>query len=936
MQFLRNWWWGVRKISKGTARSVNSPKCKGILLEAMPSRDVPDFKAIPLMLDACHHPRKKRLLERVMPWRVRTSHTFEIWSWNHNVRFLTWSRNIETMRRFINGINVLYPQSHITRASGNPFRVSPGEFVCSGTVKASLLNSVHSIRRFHSDPMNYVLETMSRLDSKSILQVFFKPMEPTKRIHEELKNPPSCPLFEAYLRYSCIAKSPGQAYYSAKILGDALKVFENVQFKRRLFKKTIPFFRDSARALRQACSRKYPRLWGDKFLLASQELATLVHLPVDYMGRGLMKAEESLPPPPLEELRRRNDIRIGDIFFRGRKLESVSLSLEELMRGQYIVGGSGTGKTVLMINEILQAWRKGLCVHVLDPHGDMSYDILKRIDPKEAERVFLLDPLSVGYSLNPFEIPDGEKKFGAERDIVVERLVGEITEMMKRLFGRQYWGPSLNRTFQNAARMLYREGDNPTFVEIYQMLRGHGEIAQKEHVKPFVREIRALPIERLDAVLNKLDPFVKNKLLRSIFCNKVSTVDFSKLVRPGQLVIWRLPKGELSETNMSLIGSTLVTKLWYHVVSKGIEERVPMLAAIDEFQNFAALETLESVLTEGRKFGMGLMLAHQSVKQIPMDVFRIALGNTSVKTVFRVSGEDGMVLARTLNPEQAQLIRNIVTSLPDGSAVVKLKSGFGERPLRAFQMTTRPLQEETFHDVDSIVRRMREEFKAPVLGEPQVKEETAISPEVYDLLRIVNWMHDTGGEPNIGNTLKELRKLYSGMRGSRLSQVIDIAQSYGLVTRNVVKQKRGRPKIILKLTEKGMKEGLAMGTGSGSSTKGGGELHRAMVQRMADFLRGKGCLVVPEEQGGKAEQPDLTAWIRSSDGGKWERELAFEFETTAKHPEQVWKNFEKNVKKGREVIFIVPDRKIKEKVEGILGDYRKNARIEVMEEFRLK
>ena len=99
-------------------------------------------------------------------------------------------------------------------------------------------------------------------------------------------------------------------------------------------------------------------------------------------------------------------------------------------------------------------------------------------------------------------------------------------------------------------------------------------------------------------MINKVDPFVKNSLLNMLFCRKRSSIDLEELLKPKKLVIWRVAKAEITEMNMQMIGSALITKLWFYCASRPREERNHVLLVIDEFQNFAFLEMLEVMIAE--------------------------------------------------------------------------------------------------------------------------------------------------------------------------------------------------------------------------------------------------------------------------------------------------------------------------------------------------
>ncbi len=596
-------------------------------------------------------------------------------------------------------------------------------------------------------------------------------------------------------------------------------------------------------------------------------------------------------------------ILIGNAETVDGNLREVHIEKEDLFRHQYVIGSTGSGKSTLIINEVLGAFRKGFCTWVLDPHGDLSYDIVDAVYPEDLGNVFFFDPLKVEFSMNPFELP--RYKDSKQRSIMVERLIGEIVSFMKKIYGRVYWGPSLNRIFQNALRRIYEDDDSPTFDKLLDLVNGN---LDRDDYREFYDEIDRLPKGRTDSVINKLEPFVRNEMLRRMFCEKISTVDIEKLLEPGKLVIWRLPKGELSEMNSGMIGSALITKLWLSVLSRERKSRTPLFLAIDEFQNFSHLETLGDLVTEGRKYGIGLLLAHQHTKQIPVKMLTDVLGNTATKVIFRISERDARLVSDSLSGDRNRIIR-ILTSLPDGKAIVKLRSGFGERPVPPFEVSTPEPPYIKHNFTEKLIERMRKVYSIPRLPQ-QTSFKPEVKKEIIALLQTVNQIIDEGLEPTRTNISKRM-----SVPGSKLSDWLDQAQSKGLVERVVKKQGRGRPKVLTKLTEKGLRE-IGLGISSGSSAKAGGELHRALLFRAKDWLEGQGYNVEIPEQVGREEQPDM---IAEKDG----RELAIEVETSANHPEQIKKNYEKNVKERRFVVFVVPDKNLRNKLDQILNCYKK-------------
>jgi DNA helicase HerA-like ATPase len=253
----------------------------------------------------------------------------------------------------------------------------------------------------------------------------------------------------------------------------------------------------------------------------------------------------------------------------------------------------------------------------------------------------------VRFSLNPLELESYEN-----REIAVERIIGEITEFFRKFYGRQYWGPSLNRIFQDGLRVLYERDDSPTMKDLYNLVSG------KMHDREFQEELKKLPRGRTDAVLNKLAPFVNNRFLSRILCRKPSSVRIEELIKERVLVIFRLPRGELSEAVSTLLGSAVITRVWFAALSRG--GRFPVVLFLDEFQLFSHLETLGNIISEGRKYSLGAVLAHQHTKQLPEALLNDILGNAGIKIAFRVSGDDARVIARSFGGRS--LLRNLYLS----------------------------------------------------------------------------------------------------------------------------------------------------------------------------------------------------------------------------------------------------------------------------------
>ncbi|WP_456330740.1 type IV secretion system DNA-binding domain-containing protein [Archaeoglobus sp.] len=575
----------------------------------------------------------------------------------------------------------------------------------------------------------------------------------------------------------------------------------------------------------------------------------------------------------------------------------LRIAPEDLLQHQHVIGATGVGKSTLLANEAVHAFEEGVCCVVIDPHGNLAHDIVRAVNPGDLKNVYLLDPLQVRFSLNPLEL----ESYG-NREIAVERVIGEITEFFRKLYGRQYWGPSLNRIFQDGLRALYERDDSPTMKDLYDLISG--KISHRE----FQEELKKLPRGRTDSVLNKLAPFVNNRFLRMVLCRKPSSVRIEELMDERTLVIFRLPRGELSEMVSTLLGSAVITRVWFSVLSRN--RNFPVILFIDEFHLFSHLETLGNIVSEGRKYGLGAVLAHQHTRQIPEALLNDILGNAGVKVSFRVSGEDARVMARSFGMEE---LAEKLVSLPDGRALVCIRGEFGGEA-RIAEISTLPLVYRNSL-LSSILERMRELFE--VTDEETVHED----PEIYELLNILL----RTGSTSMSGLFEEYRKIRPGISAGDVSSLVERAEKLGFVVKRVERGKRGRPKTVVELSEKGQELCL----GDDATARAGGELHARLAEAYAEMLRAQGRAVIFPPQRGREEAPDMIAFTRSEDG--W-RKIAVEVEVRADHPEQVRRNYEKNVKRGLEVIFVVPDDRIAERVRKIIGE-KQGYRIEIIKYF---
>jgi hypothetical protein len=329
--------------------------------------------------------------------------------------------------------------------------------------------------------------------------------------------------------------------------------------------------------------------------------------------------------------------------------ELVQLANDARRQGLYVIGRNGTGKTTLLLNLIVQDMKAGLGLCVLDPHGDLTRDILARV-PKEREQdIILLNPLDADYpfGLNLFECAD------PKNPILAARTCSQVMQVFKKMWGpdspNPSWGPQLEDLLRNAVITLIAN-QGYTLAELPMLLekpdfRGRllGNLGN-DQVRNFWRETYN-PMNPTDqreyrmSTLNKVREFLIQPIAECIVGQSKSTVDFRAAMDQGKIVLAPLPAGLLGDDLVTLLGSLIVGRVLNAALSRisvPESQRRPFHLYADEYHRFAVSD-FAVLLAEARKFAVGTTVAHQWRDQLD-SANRGATLNAANLVVFRVWG----------------------------------------------------------------------------------------------------------------------------------------------------------------------------------------------------------------------------------------------------------------------------------------------------------
>ncbi|MBI4034103.1 MAG: type IV secretion system DNA-binding domain-containing protein [Candidatus Brennerbacteria bacterium] len=367
------------------------------------------------------------------------------------------------------------------------------------------------------------------------------------------------------------------------------------------------------------------------------------------------------PPPPELPIYGRVDPK--EVSFIGRTNYVTGLEEKKFVFGMkrvdrrrhvYVIGKSGVGKSKMLELFVRQdiAYGHGLCL--IDPHGDVIEAILEFIPEERIEDVVIIDPSDREHpvSFNPLQNVDPEFK---------HQLTQGLIEVMEKQFGAN-WTPRLEHVFRFTCLALldYPHG---TMRGMISMLTDRNyrqkvvEYIEDDMVKRFWAIEFADWSEKFDTdaiipLVNKLGQFLSDPMLRNIFGQKENKIDLEELMQQKKIILINLSKGKLGEENSSFFGSMFITKIKQAGMARAKlpeRDRHDFYLYVDEFHNVVT-ETFENLLSEARKYGLCMTVAHQYVGQLVERVRLAVLGNVGTIIVFRIGGSDAVILEPDMAP----------------------------------------------------------------------------------------------------------------------------------------------------------------------------------------------------------------------------------------------------------------------------------------------
>lgn len=389
----------------------------------------------------------------------------------------------------------------------------------------------------------------------------------------------------------------------------------------------------------------------------------------------------SLDPPG-------ESLRIGVNIHQGRS-QDVVLSQRDRLQHTYVVGQTGTGKSTLLKSMIASDIEAGRGLALLDPHGDLFREILELIPKRRWNDVIVIDPTNrdAAVGLNLLECREE-----SERHFIVREMRAIMETLLEGQYSyktSEYAGPVFFQHMQMNLLLAMSNPDDPgTLLEFYEIFQHKAYWRRWMPLKssdPMLSRWVETTLPNLDYtkrssdqsatwgeyLSSKFEDFVFDPALRAIFGQKRSTINLSRAMDEGKILLLNLAKGDMSETNSRFLGMAFLAKLQACALrrsKKSGNARRPFFVYVDEFQSFASTSFI-TLLSEARKFGIGLILANQFVSQLENKrIVQSIFGNVGTHVSFRVGREDAEILEPLFRPD---FDRHDLANLPNWTASVR-------------------------------------------------------------------------------------------------------------------------------------------------------------------------------------------------------------------------------------------------------------------------
>ncbi len=484
-----------------------------------------------------------------------------------------------------------------------------------------------------------------------------------------------------------------------RIRGDSQKHQRIRMFESRLLPDPGPF-------LDGAFARYFERGWIGGYrertplpflILNLSEIPLFIHLPNPFTPNISTTRGVAIPAKPSEKIGSSLGFfkpRTSETFdwsalwgaiSKSKDIDAAVISTGDFANHVYAVGASGSGKTSLIriLAKHLEMWNNSgefpnAFVYV-DPKGDDSHKFIKQCEPDTLDdnRIHFLDPQQTRFSINPLELPAHRPR---EREEVVSRYVGYFMKTIEEWYQQSASFVQMERIFRALLFYIYMRHDAPTFLDIHDIIlrlqRDKNDALPKimdtfgtpdTEMEQALESIATLKVDAFTPLLNRIEQFATDPVLKRMFSVRHGTVDFNEIIRSGRYTVVRISPLNMPHHVQPLAMQAFILKLWFTVQERANripdeKNRTQVILALDEFQIVKDLQVLQLMLEQARSLGLGLILSHQTTEQISDKQLGLITGNSGTQLIGKVNGKDASRISQIWDPQfQKELMQQFAS-----------------------------------------------------------------------------------------------------------------------------------------------------------------------------------------------------------------------------------------------------------------------------------
>ncbi len=464
---------------------------------------------------------------------------------------------------------------------------------------------------------------------------------------------------EVNIRVIVSAKTPEKAQ---RYLNDVLGAYGqfNIYEYGNSFVKNMPRFQSAM--IRHFIYRHFDDRY--RIVMNAEEMASLYHYPLPMTETpkiNWLLSRKAIPPSNLPT----EGIVLGLSQYRGENYQ-IKMKAPDRRRHLYVIGKSGSGKSVFQASLIKQDIEAGRGVCVIDPHGDLVDECLEYVPKERADDVIFFDPADIErpVGLNMLE-------FDERSPHLRTNVINEMLKIFDKLYDLKATGGPMFETYMRNAILLLMEHPESgmTLMDIPKVLADDEfrnfklSKCKSQEVKDFWQK-EALKAGGESSLANmvpyitsKLASFIYNDYMRTIIGQQQSAFNVFDAMNDQKILLIKLSKGKIGDLNAYLLGMIMVGKILNSALARGdmkAEDRKDFYLYIDEFQNFLT-DSIMVILSEARKYGLNLIIAHQFIGQLngsggDTKIRDAIFGNVGTMVSFRIGVEDAEYLAKEFAP----------------------------------------------------------------------------------------------------------------------------------------------------------------------------------------------------------------------------------------------------------------------------------------------